>query len=137
MATLQAAMNAQAEEKKCLAKSSQKHQHRLLADHAVSVQEIQSVYNLHVAFKGNKKLYELVCPGEQGPRLLSWNTRPNGTYMAKMSGLVFDLLELAPNTKLLSSRNLAAILALVGNGTVINNVKVNNEPLSVQCCIQN
>lgn len=106
---------------------------RLVADPGMTVQELSDVYALHSAWKGNKNMYELVCPSEAGPRVLGWGTKPHPAFMQKLAGLVFDLVKISPNTKIASSKNIAAIQKLVENGILVNNLKdINNNSFAMK-----
>lgn len=105
---------------------------RLVADPMVSVQDLKEVIMLHCSWKDSKKLYDLVCPGESGPRLLGWQTRPHPMYMYKMAGLCFDILKLAPNTKLMSNKLIMAIKTLIGSH-IENSTKKSDTEFSETC----
>ena len=125
MAALEAAVYA----KQAVASKARK---RLIADPLVSSNDLKDIIMLHCAFKGNKKLYDLISPDVAGPRLLGWQTRPHGWYMFKMAGICYDIVKVAPNTKIMSTKLVAAIRSLIGTH-VINSTKKTDDDFAETC----
>ena len=44
---------------------------------------------------------------------MTWQTPVNGSWLSKVAGLLYDLVGLAPNTKLLSSKVVKALRVLL------------------------
>jgi hypothetical protein len=49
-------------------------------------------------------LWSLLRPPPGSPQTYTWRTTPSSSWLSKVAGLFFDLLDLAPNTKVLSQR---------------------------------
>lgn len=96
---------------------------RLVADPRVTADDIAEVYHMYCAWKGDKDIYGLVCPPSSGPRTLAWSSKPHAAYMAKLSGLMFDMVKLAPNGKIASSRNVAGLRCLLEKNVIVNNIQ--------------
>ena len=107
-AAVQVKMAAASEEKG----NKQSARLRLIADPAISVKSIQAVLSKYVEFKEEKHLWSLVCPPASGPCSYGWHTRPDAQWLMKVSGLLYDLLAVCPNTKLVSKKVVAALKAM-------------------------
>ena len=77
---------------------------RVVADPLVTASELGDVILGYLNYKKTKDLWALLAPPPGGPVSYSWHTPPHAGWLAKTSGLLYDLLRLAPNTKLLSQR---------------------------------
>lgn len=119
MAGLEAAVNAIVAVQATAMQSKPKRP-RLVADPRISADDLAEVYHMYCAWKSDKDLYGLVCPPPGGPRTLAWTSKPHPSYMSKMSGLLYDLVKIAPNGKIASSRNVAGLRSLLDNHVIIN-----------------
>lgn len=118
MASLDAALEAK---KDSLQKAQSKFQAsslRLVADPTISVSAIQDALTAFLKYKQDKKLWPLLCPPPGGPVSFSWHTKPHGCWLVKVSGLLFDLVKVSPNTKLQSTKVVRALKAMEQNRDV-------------------
>lgn len=79
-------------------------QFRLVADPALNVSEICSVLNNFIGYQKMADLWVLVCPPASGPISFGWHTHPNGDWISKCANLLYDLLQLTPNSKFSSTK---------------------------------
>ena len=86
---------------------------RLVADPLVTVQDLQRVLGHYLDFKKCSDLWSLISPPPGGPISVTWQTPVNGSWLSKVAGLLYDLVGLAPNTKLLSSKVVKALRVLL------------------------
>lgn len=77
----------------------QKH-FRLVADPSIAVSRIESTLQGYMDHCESKVLWNLVCPPASGPSVVSWQCQPNPEWLVKTMGLLFDMVIIAPNTKL-------------------------------------
>lgn len=82
---------------------------RLIADPSITATALQSVLTSFLNHKGHKNLWLVVAPPPSGPSSYGWHTSPQGEWMVKASGLIYDLLGIAPNTKIQSTRLIKAL----------------------------
>ena len=75
---------------------------RLVADKGISVASIQSILSEYMRYKESPDLWCLVAPPPTGPQTFGWQTNPSGDWLCKTAALLYDLVGLAPNTKLQS-----------------------------------
>lgn len=105
---------AAAEEKS----SKQSGRFRLVADATISVAQIQEVLTRHVHLKQEKQFWALICPPPSGPLSYGWHSKPEPEWLMKVASLLYDLLEICPNTKLHSKKVVAALKAMQQNHDV-------------------
>ena len=105
---------AAAEEKS----SKQSGRFRLVADATISVAQIQEVLTRHVHLKQEKQIWALICPPPSGPLSYGWHSKPEPEWLMKVASLLYDLLEICPNTKLHSKKVVAALKAMQQNHDV-------------------
>ena len=91
---------------------------RLVADVTITAQDIKRAMAGYCNFKGSSDFWSLVCPPPGGPLSYSWKSPPNGMWLAKCAGLLFDLLAIAPNSKLNSSKVMAALNIMIDERTL-------------------
>eukprot|EP00435_Cladocopium_sp_Y103_P039085 s3931_g10.t1 len=96
--------------------SKQSSRFRLIADPSISVSQIQSVLQKFCEFKQEKQLWTLICPPPAGPLSYGWHSKPDGQWLMKVSSLLYDLLLVCPNTKLVSKKVVAALKAMSSTG---------------------
>ena len=126
MASLkQAVQKLHDEKKRKLQEAAQKP--RLVADCGMSVGDLACCLEDWLTHKGTKNLWATICPPVDGPVLFSFKTKPKGPWLAKVSGLVYDLLRLAPNTKVQSRKLKLAILSLLDDKKIVNLTEKNTE----------
>lgn len=77
---------------------------RLQADPTISVSALHSTIAGFLRHKGTKDLWTLLAPPPTGPLQYGWHTHPQADWLMKVLGLLFDLIGLAPNTKLHSAK---------------------------------
>lgn len=75
---------------------------RLVADKGISVASMQSILSEYMRYKETADLWCLVAPPPTGPQTFGWQTNPSGDWLCKTAALLYDLVGLAPNTKLQS-----------------------------------
>lgn len=113
MAALEAALKEKldllAEEKSLKMKSKV----RLMADPQVSPAAIQQVLTDFLRHKETKNLWSCLAPPPTGPVQWGWHTHPQGDWMLRVSGLIYDFLALVPNTKLHSTKVVKAMKSMV------------------------
>lgn len=91
---------------------------RLVADPAIAVSDLMKCIRNFVLFKDCKDLQSLITPS--GYRSISWNTAPDGDWLLRMASLAYDLLQIAPNTKIGGKKLTDAIKKLLETGDVTN-----------------
>ena len=74
-------------------------------------------------------LYGLLAPPAHMPQKVSWHQRPVVEWMAKVAGLVYDVVILYRNTKACSLKLVAVFRALHSNGVIENKSPKGLEPL--------
>ena len=82
---------------------------RLIADPNITATALQSILTSFLNYKGHKNLWLVVAPPPSGPSTYGWHASPQGEWMVKASGLIYDLLGIAPNTKIQSTRLMKAL----------------------------
>ena len=68
---------------------------RLVADPNISVDQIQ-----YLEYKKSADAWSLIGPPPGRPKDLSWKTPIHAPWLSKCMGLLYALLEVAPNSKL-------------------------------------
>ena len=94
---------------------------RLIADPSVSVTELMKVLRVFVDQKDCKDILSLVVPA--GHRTFSWKTAVDPSWLQKMSSLVFDILAIAPNSKVQGKKLELALKKLLECGDLKNQSK--------------
>ena len=92
-----------AQKKSVLAQAAAKP--RLVADPTVGMGDIMDIYRKFIKAKGSKDLWSLVQPGPSGPRTYTFKSRPNAEWMMNTAELIYDMLDIAQNTKVASKKN--------------------------------
>ncbi|CAJ1376904.1 unnamed protein product [Effrenium voratum] len=82
---------------------------RLVADPTTSVADLAKVFRQYLEHHKSEDLWALICPPPSGPHSYSWQTSPQPQWLAKTAGLLYDLLVLAPNSKLASKKVLSSL----------------------------
>ena len=82
---------------------------RLIAGPNITATALQSILTSFLNYKGHKNLWLVVAPPPSGPSTYGWHTSPQRQWMVKASGLIYDLLGIAPNTKIQSTRLMKAL----------------------------
>ena len=98
--------------------TSNKKNFRLIADPCISVESLKRPLRNYLEFHKSSDMWSLVCPPPGGPLTFTWHTPPNGSWLSKCIGLLYDLLEVAPNSKLQSVKLLRALKSLVEDKTM-------------------
>ena len=89
--------------------------YRLVADKTISVASIHSVLSNYLRHKETNDLWSLVAPPATGPQTFGWHTYPSPEWLCKTASLLFDLVELAPNTKLQSTKLFKCLRSMYEN----------------------
>ena len=89
--------------------------YRLVADKTISVSSIHSVLSNYLRHKETNDLWSLVAPPATGPQTFGWHTYPSPEWLCKTASLLFDLVELAPNTKLQSTKLFKCLRSMYEN----------------------
>ena len=82
---------------------------RLVADPNISVDQIQKVFKEYLEYKKSADAWSLIGPPPGGPKDLSWKTPIHAPWLSKCMGLLYALLEVAPNSKLQSIKVVKAL----------------------------
>ena len=82
---------------------------RLVADPNITVDQIQRVFKEYMDYKKSADAWSLIGPPPGGPKDLTWKTPIHAPWLSKVMGLLFALLEVAPNSKLQSIKVLKAL----------------------------
>ena len=82
---------------------------RLVADPNISVDQIQKVFKEYLKYKKSADAWSLIGPPPGGPKDLSWKTPIHAPWLSKCMGLLYALLEVAPNSKLQSIKVVKAL----------------------------
>ena len=99
------------------AKASSK---RLVADPSISVDDLGKVIGKFLEYKDTKKVFRtLISPPPGRPTQLDWHTPVHAEWVAKACGLLYDLLDLAANTKLLGTKVIASFRFLHANQSLL------------------
>ena len=85
---------------------------RLVADPSISAQSIATCLRSYMEYKKSRDLWALVSPPPGGPIQYNWHTPVSGVWLSKCMGLLYDLLLVAPNTKLASQKLTRALYSL-------------------------
>eukprot|EP00438_Fugacium_kawagutii_P010128 Skav208969 [mRNA] locus=scaffold1134:72994:74259:+ [translate_table: standard] len=88
---------------------------RLIADRSISVSSITHKLSSFLKEKQTKDLWSLLSPPPTGPQSYDWHTYPCPEWVCKVSPLLYEMLEICPNTKLTSSKVVASLKSLVEN----------------------
>ena len=94
---------------------------RLIADPSVSVTELIKILRVFVNQKDCKDILSLVVPA--GHRTFSWKTAVDPSWLQKMSSLVFDILAIAPNSKVQGKKLEGALKKMMVEGDLKNESK--------------
>ena len=86
--------------------------HKLIADPLVSTKQFEKALNAFVTFKGSTDLWALLCPPPGAPLRFDWKSKPSGEWILKCGNLLWDILGIAPNTKVLSTKVTSALRAM-------------------------
>lgn len=104
MASLEAAANAKMQELALDKSQKMAARTRLQADPSIAVADLQRVFQDFLVHKQNKDLWGLIMPPPTGPMSYGWHTQPCSEWIMKASGLLFECVGLAQNTKLHSAK---------------------------------
>ena len=84
---------------------------RLMADPMVSVDQIQDALEGFMKHKKSSDLWRLISPPPSLSQI-SWQTPPHADWLSKVCGLMYDLVEVAKNTKLQSTKVHKALMQM-------------------------
>lgn len=94
---------------------SAKSRFRLVADPGISVSQIQQGINAFLTHKRTPDLWSLMAPPPGGPLRVDWRTPVQGDWLTRTSGLLHELIQVAPDNKLQSQKAHKALSALHQN----------------------
>ena len=137
MAALQQELSLVAVEKSDRTRK-QKH-FRLVADPSIAVSRIESTLQGYMDHCESKVLWNLVCPPASGPSVVSWQRQPNPEWLVKTMGLLFDMVIIAPNTKLQGAKvlwlkcsfNFFCVYVIFTSKIKISNIQKKNNNISL------
>ena len=118
MASLDTAYAEVAARSKSLANNVQK-QSRLVADPAISAHQIEDILTQYAVFKGSVDFWSLIAPPPNAPQKYNFKTHPHHSWIIETIGLVFDLLDIASNTKLLQVKVQKALYAMIEKKSIV------------------
>lgn len=104
MASLEAAASAKMQELALDKSQKMASRTRLQADPSISVSALEQVVRDFLVHKESRDIWGLLMPPPSGPMSYGWHTQPCGEWLMKTSGLLFDCVALAQNTKLHSAK---------------------------------
>ena len=104
MSSLEAAVGERMDKLSEMKSKKQRAKVRLFVDPTITVTALVAVFTSFVQFKGCSCLESLVEPPPEGPVSFGWHTNPAPAWLTKVSGLLFDLLAVAKNSKLASTK---------------------------------
>lgn len=96
---------------------------RLLADRGISAAALQSQLGEFLRFQKSKDLWCYIAPPPTGPQQYGWHTYPHPEWLAKTAPMLYDLVGLAPNTKLQSSKLVTCLKGLMDSNELEVQVK--------------
>lgn len=91
---------------------------RLIADPGISVRQLMEVLRLFALHLGTKDFHCWIAPAKY--MKLNWQSPPERDFLVKVSGLAYDLAQLAPNSKLSSRKLRDALKGLLDSGDIQN-----------------
>ena len=110
MSALEAAFNQEKEALKAEGLAKQKV--RLVADPFIGVSDIENALSRHCQTQKCSDIHALLCATASLVHI-TWQTPPHAEWMLKLSPLIYEVLEFAPQTKLQSSKVKKALQALL------------------------
>lgn len=93
--------------------SKQSSKVRLVADRSIPVSSITHKLSSFLRERGTRDLWSLLSPPPTGPQSYGWHTYPSAEWVCKASPLLYEMLEVCPNTKLTSSKVLLSLKSMV------------------------
>ena len=91
---------------------------RLIADPSISARDLMGVLRNFMNQKESNDIHALIR--QPGARPLSWKSGPDPEWLPKLCNLVFEVLKVAPNTKLGQKKLGEALKKLLEGGDMIN-----------------
>ena len=85
---------------------------RLIADPNMSVQGLQVCVKNFLSHKQTQDLWLCISPPPGTPSTYGWHSPPHGEWLTKASGLLYELLAVAENSKIHSTKLCKALKAL-------------------------
>eukprot|EP00435_Cladocopium_sp_Y103_P021623 s1541_g5.t1 len=117
MSSLDDLVASENEKKKQLA-SERASKPRLIADPSISARDLMGVLRSFMNQKESNDIHALIR--SPGARPLSWKSGPDHEWLPKLCNLVFEVLKVAPNTKLGQKKLGEALKKLLEGGDMIN-----------------
>ena len=95
---------------------------RLVADPLVTVDELARAFGMCLLHYKTKDMWGLLMPPAEGPNTFSFKTRASTClpWLAKTSGIMYDIVSLAKNTKVSSAKVIMALQHLHRERHLIN-----------------
>ena len=99
---------------------------RLVADPVVGPREFSKAINAFLVSKACADLWSLLAPPASAPQKFGFRTLPHLSWLLKTLPLLYELVEVSPNTKVLSKTVIKALNMLVAenNMTIAKECKV-------------
>eukprot|EP00434_Breviolum_minutum_P023909 symbB.v1.2.021099.t1/scaffold1717.1/size104954/2 len=85
---------------------------RLIADPSMSVQGLQVCVKNFLSHKQTQDLWLCISPPPGTPSTYGWHSPPHGEWLTKASGLLYELLAVAENSKIHSTKLCKALKVL-------------------------
>ena len=85
---------------------------RLIADPRMSVQGLQVCVKNFLVHKESQDLWHCISPPPGTPSSFGWHSAPHAEWLTKASGLLYELLAVAENSKIHSTKLCKALKAL-------------------------
>ena len=86
---------------------------RLLADPCISFRDVLKTLVDYSRFKQSPDVWSLLAPPPGCPQKFNFKSCPCGDWLLKTSGLLFEVLHVCPNTKLLSKTVVQALHMMI------------------------
>ena len=101
-----------------------KRQARVKADPLIGVDSVVKPLQNFMKAKESQDLYTLLLAGQPTHNLVKFRSTPNPEAICKVGSLLWELLDVCPNTKLKSSVLQGALKYLVGGGEIRMHTKI-------------
>ena len=112
MAALEALVQERLKQEKEDRCAKQANRIRLIADPRMSVQGLQVCVKNFLEHKESQDLWHCISPPPGTPSSYGWHSAPHAEWLTKASGLLYELLAVAENSKIHSTKLCRALKAL-------------------------
>ena len=104
MAGLQALVAERVKQEQLKQEHGRSAQTRLVAEPGMKVAALQSRISKFLREKETKDLWFCLAPPASAPQSYGWHSIPNGEWLSKCASLLFELVSVAENTKIVSKK---------------------------------